>query len=233
MSVVWDVVLHRDRDAVQRPAQPACRALAVEFIGEFERACVHGQRRVDAVFVLRDAREVLRHQLARGDAPVAQRRLQVPETRLDHRERARRGHVRHALLHDQRTRLVVAPGRIEEARLLAADEPVAVALAGVAHHRLAAVEHLALVGGEDRLLPVPRIAELDRGEAIGVRGLCATREVRRAEAADGRIRPAVLDGVVAAPRADEVLLDAVHAPVGRAAVARDQLDLLRATPAHR
>ena len=60
-----DVVLERDRDAVQRTAHFARRALAVALVGLLERARVDRDRRVQPVLVDRDAR---RATAARGRA---------------------------------------------------------------------------------------------------------------------------------------------------------------------
>ena len=78
-----DVVLQRDRDAVQRPAQSPLRPLAVELIGFFQGAWVHAGHSVQAVLVLADARQVVRHQLTRGHAPLGQRLLEFRNPGLD------------------------------------------------------------------------------------------------------------------------------------------------------
>jgi hypothetical protein len=58
-----NVVFQRDRNAVQRPADPAGRALAIERVGVLEGARVDGDSRVHAVLVQREAHEVLLHEL--------------------------------------------------------------------------------------------------------------------------------------------------------------------------
>ena len=82
-----DVVLERDRDAMQRTAHLARPALAVEGVGLVEGARIDRDRGVDPVFVEGDAQQVLRHQLARGDPPGGHRRLHLRNRRLDDLER--------------------------------------------------------------------------------------------------------------------------------------------------
>ena len=82
-----DVVLERDRDAVQRPADLAGGALAIERVGLFQRLVVDGDDGVDRVFVHRDAREVLRDDLARGGASLLHRRLHLGNRGFHDRER--------------------------------------------------------------------------------------------------------------------------------------------------
>ena len=87
-----DVVLERDRDAVQRPAHLPGLALGVEPIGLGQRPGVHRQRRVDALFVERDALQVLLDQLSGRDPPLGHRLLHVGDAGFDHGEgRRRRG----------------------------------------------------------------------------------------------------------------------------------------------
>ena len=68
-----DVVLERDRDAVQRAVDASARALAVQRVGDRERVRVHRDDRVELVLVRRDAREVLLHDLARRRALLLER----------------------------------------------------------------------------------------------------------------------------------------------------------------
>ena len=69
MNVVLHVVLQPDRDAVQRTAHLALRALAVALVGELQRVRVHRDRGVQPVLVHRDAREVLLDDLMRRTRP--------------------------------------------------------------------------------------------------------------------------------------------------------------------
>ena len=62
-----DIVFDRDRDAVQRPANVCLGTLAVQLVGLFESVWVHGNRRVQLVFVQGDADKILRDQLSRCD----------------------------------------------------------------------------------------------------------------------------------------------------------------------
>ena len=78
-----DVVLERDRNAVQRTAQLALRALAIERVGFLERLRIHGQRRVQPVFVGRKPNQVLLDQLPRRDLSLGHRRLHLRDRRLD------------------------------------------------------------------------------------------------------------------------------------------------------
>jgi hypothetical protein len=81
-----DVVLQRNRDAVQRAAHLAGPPLAIEAIGFLERLRVHRQRGVQFFFIERDANQVLLHELARGDAAFTHRALHLGDRRFDHRE---------------------------------------------------------------------------------------------------------------------------------------------------
>ena len=80
------VVLQRDRNAVQRPANPARRALAIALGGDLERLRVHRDRRVQQLLVHPDALQILADDLARRDAPRLQRRLHLRNRRFDDRE---------------------------------------------------------------------------------------------------------------------------------------------------
>ena len=77
-----DVVLQRDRNAVQGTANAAGGALLVHRVGLGEGARVHRDDGVQPVLVGGDARQVRRDQLARGDAPILQRGLQLGNARL-------------------------------------------------------------------------------------------------------------------------------------------------------
>ena len=83
-----DVVLERDRNAVQRSADAALRALAIERVGVGERVRVHRDRGVQLVLVGRDAGEVLLHDLVRRRAPGLHRRLHVGDAGLEDTERS-------------------------------------------------------------------------------------------------------------------------------------------------
>ena len=78
-----DVVLQRDRDAVQRSADAPLGTLAVERVGFLQRFRVDGDGRVEQVLVLGDAREVLLHDLVRGEASRLHRRLHVGDAGLE------------------------------------------------------------------------------------------------------------------------------------------------------
>jgi hypothetical protein len=67
MLVVWMLSFERDGNAVQRAANLALRALAIERIGLVERLRIDRQRRVEAVLVHRDADQILLDQLPRGE----------------------------------------------------------------------------------------------------------------------------------------------------------------------
>ena len=84
-----DVVLERDRNAVQRAADLALRALAVALVGFLQRVGIDRERGVEAIFVERDARQVLLHEIARRRAPLLHRLAQVGDRRLDDVERLR------------------------------------------------------------------------------------------------------------------------------------------------
>ena len=84
-----DVVLQRDRDAVQRAADLAGRALAVEGVGLLQRLVVDGDDGVDGVLIHRDAGQVLRDDLARRGAPCPS---SPPASRESWLPRPRRGH---------------------------------------------------------------------------------------------------------------------------------------------
>jgi hypothetical protein len=58
-----NVVLERNRNPVQRSAHASRRALAIPFVGFLERARVHVNDGVEPIFVQRDARERLLHEL--------------------------------------------------------------------------------------------------------------------------------------------------------------------------
>ena len=82
-----DVVLQRDRNAVQRSANLSGRALAIALVRFLQRIRIDGDRRVQLVLIRGDADEVLQHELVRGDAPVFQRGLHVGDAGLDDVER--------------------------------------------------------------------------------------------------------------------------------------------------
>jgi hypothetical protein len=81
-----DVVLERDRDAVQRSAELALRALAIERVGLGERVRIDGQCGVEPIFVHRNPDQVLLDQLARGDLLLRHRLHHLRDGRLDHGE---------------------------------------------------------------------------------------------------------------------------------------------------
>ena len=78
-----DVVLERDRDAVQRPTNAPRSALAIERIGDRQRLRVHRDHGVEFVFVRRNAGEILLHDLTRRGALLFERGAQVGETGFD------------------------------------------------------------------------------------------------------------------------------------------------------
>ena len=78
-----DVVLERDRDAVQRAAHLALRALAIESFRFPQRVAIHRDRRVQLVLVERDALEVLADQFPRSDAPLFHGGPHLWDGRLD------------------------------------------------------------------------------------------------------------------------------------------------------
>jgi hypothetical protein len=82
-----DVVLERDRDPVQRPAQLALGALAVALVGLLERIGIDRDHGVQPVLVERDALQRLPHQLARCHAALLHRRAHLGDRRLDDAER--------------------------------------------------------------------------------------------------------------------------------------------------
>ena len=76
------VVLDHHRDAVQRPAHVAGRALGIEIGGDLGGARVDGDHRVEgraALVVGRDPFEVGRHELYRGDRAVTHRGAQLAD----------------------------------------------------------------------------------------------------------------------------------------------------------
>ncbi len=77
-----DIVLQRNRDAVQRPAYAAVRALAVQSIGFLERMGIDRDRGVKLVLISGDSGKILQHQLARGDALSRQRFADLRDGRL-------------------------------------------------------------------------------------------------------------------------------------------------------
>jgi hypothetical protein len=81
-----DVVLQRDRDAVQRSAHQAPRPLAIALVGLAQRARVDRDDGVQPILVERDAQQVLLHDLARRGAPLLHRAAHVRDARLDHGE---------------------------------------------------------------------------------------------------------------------------------------------------
>ena len=78
-----NVVLQRDRNSVQRPASPRLGALPVEAFGFRQRVRVHGDRRVQEVFVQGDPHQVLLYEIARGQAAFLHGRLQFRNRRLN------------------------------------------------------------------------------------------------------------------------------------------------------
>ena len=87
MSVVWMLSLSAIGMPCSGPRTLPLRALAVARVGFLERVRVHRDDRVQLVLVGRDAREVLLHDLARGDALLLHRRLHFRDRRFDHAER--------------------------------------------------------------------------------------------------------------------------------------------------
>ncbi len=61
-------------------------ALAIERVGLFERVGIHGDRGVQLVLVEGDAREILRHQFARGDALLLQGGAHLGDAGFHHGE---------------------------------------------------------------------------------------------------------------------------------------------------
>jgi hypothetical protein len=78
-----DVVLERDRNAVERPAHAAGRPLAIERVGLLEGARVDREGGVQSVFVEREPHEVLLNELMRGETARLHGRLQVRDRRFD------------------------------------------------------------------------------------------------------------------------------------------------------
>ena len=78
-----DVVLQRDRDAVQRTANLSLRALAIALVGDLERLRVDRDRRVQRVLVQRDAHQILLDDLPRRDAAGLHRGLHLGNRRFD------------------------------------------------------------------------------------------------------------------------------------------------------
>jgi hypothetical protein len=78
-----DVVFERDRNAVQRAAHLALRALAVALVGELERIRIHRNRGVEPILVGSDTHQVLLHQLPRRDASLLHRGAHVGNRRFD------------------------------------------------------------------------------------------------------------------------------------------------------
>ena len=68
---------------MQRTAHASARALAVEHVGFVERRAAHVRRRVEEIFVLRDAIHVEQHELARRDAARFERRLHLRDRGFD------------------------------------------------------------------------------------------------------------------------------------------------------
>ena len=66
-----DVVLERDRDAVQRTAYAAGGALAIAFVRLVQGPGIDGDDRVQAILVERDAEQRLLDELPGGDSPRA------------------------------------------------------------------------------------------------------------------------------------------------------------------
>ena len=65
-----DVVLERDRNAVERSANLARGAFAIPRFRFLERMRIHGDDGVELVFVGCDACEVLQDDFSRGDAAL-------------------------------------------------------------------------------------------------------------------------------------------------------------------
>ena len=78
-----DVVLERDRHAVERAPYSAGLALAVERLGLFECVRVHRQHGVEPLLVRCDAGQRLLNQLARSHAPVGHRPLHFGDRGFD------------------------------------------------------------------------------------------------------------------------------------------------------
>ena len=68
---------------MQRAAERALRALAIEPVRFLERVRIHRQRRVQALFVRGDPGEVSQHELVRGDAAARQRGSDISQAGLD------------------------------------------------------------------------------------------------------------------------------------------------------
>ena len=81
-----DVVLQRNGDAVKRPADFSLRALAIARVSLLERSRVDRDSGVQRVFVERNAREVLLHDLVRRGATVLHGRSHLRNRRLDDAE---------------------------------------------------------------------------------------------------------------------------------------------------
>ena len=73
---------------MQRAAQLALRALAIELVGFVERLRIDRQRRVQAIFVHRDPHQVLLDQLPRRHLALRHRRLHLRNRRFDDGESA-------------------------------------------------------------------------------------------------------------------------------------------------
>ena len=82
-----DVVLERDRYAVQRAAYLALRAFAIERLGLFERIAIYGDGRMQLVLVEPDSDEVLLYQLPRRDAPLLHGGLHLRDGGFHHAKR--------------------------------------------------------------------------------------------------------------------------------------------------
>ena len=78
-----DVVLQRDRDAVQRTAQLAGGALAIERVGLLERARVDDDRRVQAILVGAEPHQILTDERARRQPARRHRRAHLRDRRFD------------------------------------------------------------------------------------------------------------------------------------------------------
>ena len=82
-----DVVLQRDRDAVQRAARLPLRPLAVPLLGLAKGLAVDRDGRVELVLVDGDSRQALEDEIARRYPPLLHRRPHLRDRGLDDRKR--------------------------------------------------------------------------------------------------------------------------------------------------